>query len=398
MKTHLILSEDWQELALEVKEVEDYLKIFGVTITFERKKVDVTSDFLYETTSSWSKLILGTTRSLKAPYIFGLADLKKAQEVDCIGLVCDKSKTLEDSGLYGQQQTLGVKQIIEVYAVKGKKKAYGFSSYTAYCLAHEMLHALADFYKVEDTLHTYLINNKSSLDEYRSELVGKIWKTEFGLLPVVDQKAKQLIDYAQSIGTPIRITEGYRSPERQNELFAKKPKVTNAKAWESIHQYRCAFDIVFIKLGYNANEKQWRDIADYADKLGLDWGGDWKDFMDKPHFELTFGKTLKSFQTNNIDWSRYFVNTPYKPSKTLVFERDLTIGSRGKDVLELQKFLNKNGFLVAKTGAGSIGNETEYFGVLTQKALAKYQMTKGIEPSTGYLGTITRKGINSLLK
>ena len=394
MKIHLILAEDWSEMAIAVKEVEDYLKIFGVTITFERKEVDVTSDFLYETASSWAKLILKETRSLKPAYIFGLVDIKKAQSVDCIGLICDKSKTSEDAGLYGQQQTLGTKQIIEVYAIKGKKKVYGFSSYTAYCLAHELLHALADFYKAEDTLHTYLTKNKTSLDEYRNELVGKVYKTQNGLLPLVEQKAQLLIEYANSIGTPIRITEGYRSPERQNQLFKQVPKVTNAKAWESMHQYRVAFDIVFTKLGYNATHTQWKMIADYANKLGLTWGGDWKGFVDKPHFELTFGKTLKDFQKNNIDWSRYLSIKPIDTSTRLKIDRDLTIGDKGEDVLMLQKYLNSRGFLVAKSGAGSIGKETTYFGTLTRDALIRFQKANDIKPTVGYFGSITRKYIN----
>ena len=76
------------------------------------------------------------------------------------------------------------------------------------------------------------------------------------------------------------------------------------------------------------------------------------------------------------------------------FTRSLTIGMTGSDVKQLQIFLNSQGFTVAKKGAGSLGYETTYFGLLTQKALAKFQKANGITPAVGYFGPITRSFIN----
>jgi len=53
---------------------------------------------------------------------------------------------------------------------------------------------------------------------------------------------------------------------------------------------------------------------------------------------------------------------------TYNFTRDLTLGSTGDDVKALQQFLNSKGFTVAASGAGSVGNESTYFGTLTQSA------------------------------
>ena len=64
-------------------------------------------------------------------------------------------------------------------------------------------------------------------------------------------------------------------------------------------------------------------------------------------------------------------------------------------VKELQKYLNSHGFVVALSGPGSLGNETEKFGDLTVQALKNFQMTKGIIPATGYFGPITRGVINT---
>jgi len=78
-----------------------------------------------------------------------------------------------------------------------------------------------------------------------------------------------------------------------------------------------------------------------------------------------------------------------------LFTTDLTIGSTGENVRQLQMFLNKKGFTVAVSGAGSAGLESTYFGGLSQSALAKYQASAGISPAVGYFGPITRAKVNS---
>jgi len=72
------------------------------------------------------------------------------------------------------------------------------------------------------------------------------------------------------------------------------------------------------------------------------------------------------------------------------FTRDLKPGMNGVDVKDLQKFLNNQGFVVASVGAGSVNNETEYFGVLTKSALERYQKAKGIVATYGQLDLATR--------
>ena len=72
------------------------------------------------------------------------------------------------------------------------------------------------------------------------------------------------------------------------------------------------------------------------------------------------------------------------------FTRDLTVGSTGSDVMQLQVWLNGHGFEIAKSGAGSPGNETSKFGALTRAALAKWQASVGISPAAGFFGSKTR--------
>jgi hypothetical protein len=77
-------------------------------------------------------------------------------------------------------------------------------------------------------------------------------------------------------------------------------------------------------------------------------------------------------------------------TQNFVFNRNLQIGNSGEEVKELQKFLNKNGYTVSITGAGSVNKETTYFGPATRNALIKFQKANNIKPSVGYLGPITR--------
>jgi hypothetical protein len=74
---------------------------------------------------------------------------------------------------------------------------------------------------------------------------------------------------------------------------------------------------------------------------------------------------------------------------TYNFTRDLTIGSTGADVVQLQQFLVARGLLVMPAGV-SYG----YFGGLTQSALGRYQASVGISPTAGYFGPITRAHMN----
>lgn len=77
------------------------------------------------------------------------------------------------------------------------------------------------------------------------------------------------------------------------------------------------------------------------------------------------------------------------------FKKDLYLGMTDPDVSNLQKYLNSHGYTVATTGPGSPGNETNYFGGLTQAAVRKMQIANGITPSAGYFGIKSRAFVNS---
>jgi peptidoglycan L-alanyl-D-glutamate endopeptidase CwlK len=104
----------------------------------------------------------------------------------------------------------------------------------------------------------------------------------------------------------LRFAYVYRSAAEQDALYYKRPKVTNAKGWQSIHNYGLAFDIVLLIDKDNNGTfetAEWNTIKDFdgdgiADwtevvkifkDAGWEWGGDWKSFKDAPHFQKTYG-------------------------------------------------------------------------------------------------------------
>jgi len=104
-------------------------------------------------------------------------------------------------------------------------------------------------------------------------------------------------------GARLRFAYVYRSIEEQNALFNKRPKVTNAKGGQSIHNYGLAFDIVLLYdndgngtfeeaswsmiRDFDKDSKaDWMEIVNYFKSKGWEWGGDWKSFKDAPHFQL----------------------------------------------------------------------------------------------------------------
>lgn len=90
---------------------------------------------------------------------------------------------------------------------------------------------------------------------------------------------------------------------------------------------------------------------------------------------------------------------------TQSFYRNLRLGDRGTDVLALQRFLNQISITrIANSGAGSLGNETSYFGNLTKNAVIRLQelykdeilVPIGLTRGTGFVGERTRNKLNSL--
>lgn len=95
----------------------------------------------------------------------------------------------------------------------------------------------------------------------------------------------------------------------------------------------------------------------------------------------------------------------YTPVSNAALSRNLKLGDRGSDVRELQIALNLDPETkVAAIGPGSLGNETEFFGPLTQNAVNRFQQKHakyilapiGLTRPTGIFGSKTRLKLQSL--
>ena len=110
----------------------------------------------------------------------------------------------------------------------------------------------------------------------------------------------------------IMITQGYRSIEEQNKIYAQGRTlpgkiVTKAKGGSSLHNFRLAFDVAILK----NNKIDWNDTELYikvgklGKGIGLTWGGnvkhggDFKTMNDMPHFQFTGGHPISYFQNGN---------------------------------------------------------------------------------------------------
>ncbi len=87
------------------------------------------------------------------------------------------------------------------------------------------------------------------------------------------------------------------------------------------------------------------------------------------------------------------------------FTKILKFGMTDDEVKHLQAFLNTHGFSVAVTGVGSLGHETNYFGLKTKQALIKFQeayakdilIPQGFTSGTGIFGVYSKKIVNLIL-
>jgi peptidoglycan L-alanyl-D-glutamate endopeptidase CwlK len=120
-----------------------------------------------------------------------------------------------------------------------------------------------------------------------------------GVHPDLQTRVPQILSAMAVLGFEMRVTDGLRTLEQQQELYAlgrSKPGhiVTNADGvvHPSNHQQKTdgfghAVDCTFWVEGEPswAEDLPWRCYGECAKALGLKWGGDWGK-PDKPHIEL----------------------------------------------------------------------------------------------------------------
>lgn len=138
-------------------------------------------------------------------------------------------------------------------------------------------------------IHDRLIGAKSNADPV--EVTGKVdarsEKNIATLHPKVQPYARALIQKAAAKGWKFVITSGLRTYAEQDALFNKRPQVTKARGGFSNHNFGLAFDVTL----FSGSKPVWDSplydaVVVIATELGLEWGGSWKSFKDKPHYQL----------------------------------------------------------------------------------------------------------------
>lgn len=123
------------------------------------------------------------------------------------------------------------------------------------------------------------------------------------LNPKVRVLCEKFIEKCKSQNIDVLITSTYRDGKSQDALYAQGRTtagkiVTNARAGQSYHNWRVAFDFVPLVHG----KAQWSDVATFtkcgeiAESVGLEWAGRWKKFKELAHCQYTGGLKLADFQ------------------------------------------------------------------------------------------------------
>lgn len=142
------------------------------------------------------------------------------------------------------------------------------------------------------------------------------------LHPALKRACTELKRRMSALGYDVLVTSTYRDGEYQDFLYEQgrsRPGaiVTNAKAGRSIHNYRLAFDICKNLRGHEYDD---RDFFDAGGLLGVDmglvWGGNFKNLVDKPHFEFTGGLSLTELAAGKVLPDDYVMEWEKKPAVT----------------------------------------------------------------------------------
>ena len=118
------------------------------------------------------------------------------------------------------------------------------------------------------------------------------------LLPIAQKAIRLFFQECHKAGIKIFVTETYRSQGRQNYLYEQgRSRAGNIVTWtkSSRHTSKLAWDIAASTLGGNTNIYNTTIIKKagaIANKLGITWGGNWKNNLDYPHFEITSKWTI----------------------------------------------------------------------------------------------------------
>lgn len=118
------------------------------------------------------------------------------------------------------------------------------------------------------------------------------------LEPVTARLAREHLRRLVEMGLNFKVTSGRRTFAEQAKLYAQGrtapgARVTNARPGYSWHNFGTAYDLTLFSGKNPVWESRHYDTAGrIGEELGLEWGGRWKKFVDRPHFQRKLGMSL----------------------------------------------------------------------------------------------------------
>ena len=199
------------------------------------------------------------------------------------------------------------------------------------------------------------------------------------LHPELQKKVAQLQELCAQNGITIGISECLRTKAEQDALYAKGRTtggsiVTSCKGstYSSMHQWGVAFDF-YLKVDVDGDGKVSDDafndatglfekVGKLGQSIGLEWGGSWKSFKDKPHFQLpewgsTASKLKAQYGTPDKFMAIWTTGVAAKAVQTAVVEnvtasKNKTESAKSKNVAYSRAYTTTAN-LNLRTGAGT---------------------------------------------
>jgi peptidoglycan L-alanyl-D-glutamate endopeptidase CwlK len=120
------------------------------------------------------------------------------------------------------------------------------------------------------------------------------------LIPPAKERVEHFLSLCKDNNIDLLVTSTYRDNESQQALYEQGRTtagkvVTNAKAGDSWHNWRCAVDVVPMvngKPNWDGLHPVWDQIGKLGEQAGLEWAGRWRTFKELAHFQYTGGLTL----------------------------------------------------------------------------------------------------------
>lgn len=164
------------------------------------------------------------------------------------------------------------------------------------------------------------------------------------LHPFVRMLSEALVKECHRQGMNVKVTECVRTKAEQDDCIRRG--TSKVQYPYSYHVWGLAFDVCNNVVGnaFPNDTKWWKRVGTIGKRLGLEWGGDWKD-IDQPHFQLNCyseNKNNASRLVRTYGNPQNFFN--HSDFKIITPKQSITPLSSKKKILWLQVTLNCQGY------------------------------------------------------